>query len=164
MSFVSDLQIRWATPADDAALAELDARTWSTVSAVAPRPEPGEPFFGEKTRPESILVAERDGRVVGYAKLAAPYPFPSGAHVRSIHGLAVDPGERGRGIGRALMEAACDRAREQGARRITLRVLGGNDPARRLYESLGFNVEGVLPGEFFLDGRYADDVLMGRPL
>ncbi|MCZ9342980.1 GNAT family N-acetyltransferase, partial [Streptomyces sp. TRM76130] len=37
-------------------------------------------------------------------------------------------------------------------------------PARRLYESEGFVVEGVLPGEFLLDGGYADDVLMGKSL
>jgi RimJ/RimL family protein N-acetyltransferase len=43
-------------------------------------------------------------------------------------------------------------------------VLGHNLPARRLYESEGFVVEGILPGEFLLDGVYVDDVLMGRPL
>lgn len=48
--------------------------------------------------------------------------------------------------------------------RITLRVLGHNEPARALYEAEGFAVEGVLPGEFWLDGRYADDVMMGRSL
>lgn len=47
---------------------------------------------------------------------------------------------------------------------MTLRVLGHNAPARALYESEGFVVEGLLPGEFFLDGRYVDDVMMGRSL
>ncbi|MEU2632635.1 GNAT family protein, partial [Kitasatospora sp. NPDC007106] len=51
-----------------------------------------------------------------------------------------------------------------GARRITLRVLGHNTPARRLYERCGFTVEGVLREEFLLDGAYVDDVWMGRPL
>ncbi|WP_434091545.1 GNAT family N-acetyltransferase, partial [Streptomyces anulatus] len=52
----------------------------------------------------------------------------------------------------------------QGANRITLRVLAHNDPARALYASEGFAVEGVFPGEFFLNGRYVDDVCMGRSL
>ncbi|NUR65391.1 MAG: GNAT family N-acetyltransferase, partial [Streptomyces sp.] len=52
----------------------------------------------------------------------------------------------------------------RGARRLTLRVLGHNTPARRLYESEGFVVEGVLPEEFLLDGEYVDDVFMGRGL
>ncbi|MYX40122.1 GNAT family N-acetyltransferase, partial [Streptomyces sp. SID89] len=63
---------------------------------------------------------------------------------------------------RALLRAAREEARRQGARRITLRVLGHNTPARRLYESEGYAVEGVLPGEFLLEGAYVDDVLMGR--
>jgi ribosomal protein S18 acetylase RimI-like enzyme len=67
-------------------------------------------------------------------------------------------------VGRALLRAAREEARRQGARRITLRVLGHNTPARTLYESEGFVVEGILPGEFLLDGAYVDDVLMGRPL
>ncbi|GAA3366001.1 hypothetical protein GCM10017744_071030 [Streptomyces antimycoticus] len=59
------------------------------------------------------------------------------------------------------------RRRRRGGRarpRITLRVLGHNTPARRLYASEGFAVEGVLPGEFLLAGEYVDDVLMGRSL
>ena len=64
----------------------------------------------------------------------------------------------------ALVRAAVQEARDRGARRITLRVLGHNTPARALYESEGFVVEGVQPEEFFLGGRYVDDVLMGRSL
>ena len=47
---------------------------------------------------------------------------------------------------------------------LTLRVLGHNTPARKLYETEGFAVEGVLPGEFLLEGVYVDDVLMGCSL
>ncbi|MYW00343.1 GNAT family protein, partial [Streptomyces sp. SID3343] len=50
--------------------------------------------------------------------------------------------------------------RRRGARRITLRVLGGNASARALYRSCGFVIEGVLEGEFLIAGRYVDDVLM----
>jgi len=43
-------------------------------------------------------------------------------------------------------------------------VLGPNSGARALYEACGFEVEGVLREEFFLDGRYVDDVQMARRL
>ncbi|MEU0103358.1 MULTISPECIES: GNAT family N-acetyltransferase [unclassified Streptomyces] len=162
--------VRPAVPADDAGLAELDRSTWSTLHAVLPRPVPPyDPFFEEGHQPEDFLVAEaerEDGPVgiAGYIRLVPPTPLASNAHVRQIRGLAVAPWARGAGVGRTLLRAAFAEARAQGANRITLRVLAHNDPARALYASEGFVVEGVLPGEFFLNGRYVDDVCMGRSL
>ncbi|MGW2615337.1 N-acetyltransferase family protein [Streptomyces sp. NPDC001500] len=158
-----DLRIRAALPADDDTLAAVDRATWSTLHAVMPRPEPPYgPFFDERHAPEDHLVAELDGRVVGYLRLVRPTPLACNAHVRQIQGLAVLDEARGRGVARALLRDAVAETRRQGARRLTLRVLGHNAPARGLYESEGFVVEGVLPGEFLLDGTYVDDVFMGR--
>jgi len=157
--------IRPATLDDDDALGRLDRDTWSPLHAVMPRPRPPYgPFFGERSGPRDYLVAEIDHTVVGYIRLVFPTPLVSNSHVRQIQGLVVADEARGTGVGRALLRAAQDEARGQGARRITLRVLGHNTPARKLYESEGFVVEGVLPEEFLLDGEYVDDVLMGRSL
>ncbi|MFD9036507.1 GNAT family N-acetyltransferase [Streptomyces sp. NPDC059567] len=158
-----ETHIRRALPADEDALGELDRTTWSPLHAVMPAPEPPyEPFFDERHRPEDYLVAEQGRAVVGYLRLVPPTPLACNAHVRQIQGLAVAESARGRGVGRALLRAAVEETRRQGCTRLTLRVLGHNKPARALYESEGFTVEGVLPGEFFLDGAYVDDVLMGR--
>ncbi|GGW31403.1 GNAT family N-acetyltransferase [Streptomyces xantholiticus] len=158
--------IRPARRSDETELAELDRAAWSPLHAVTPRPQPPyDPFFDQNHRPEQFLVAEdADGTVVGYIRLAPPTPLACNRHVRQIQGLAVSDRARGRGVGRALLRAACDEARQRGALRITLRVLAHNAPARALYEAEGFVVEGVLPGEFHLEGRYVDDVLMGRSL
>lgn len=162
--------VRPAALSDEAALGELDRATWSTLHAVMPRPQPPyEPFFDERHRPEDFLVAEAadaDGerRTAGYLRLVLPTPLACNSHVRQIQGLAVAGWARGRGVARTLLRAAFAAAGSEGANRMTLRVLGHNTPARALYESEGFVVEGVLPGEFFLDGRYVDDVLMGRSL
>ncbi|MEU5362741.1 GNAT family N-acetyltransferase [Streptomyces sp. NPDC005925] len=154
--------IRRAAVTDEDALARLDLATWSHLHAVTPRPEVPAPFFHEQCGPRDHLVAELAGRVVGYVRLGFPTRLASNAHVRQIRGLAVADEARGLGVGRALVRAAVEEARHLGARRITLRVLGHNTPARRLYESEGFVVEGVQPEEFRLDGTYVDDVLMGR--
>ncbi|MEU6989066.1 GNAT family N-acetyltransferase [Streptomyces sp. NPDC046465] len=162
---MSDMHIRTARPEDDDELARLDRAAWSTLHAVQPRPEPPyEPFFNDRFGPHDHLVVELDGRIVGYVKLGYPTPLLVNAHVRQIQGFLVAEEVRGRGIGTRLIRAAMDEARRQGARRITLRVLGHNTPARKLYESEGFVIEGVLPGEFLIGGAYVDDVLMGRPL
>ncbi|WAZ21248.1 GNAT family N-acetyltransferase [Streptomyces cinnabarinus] len=157
--------IRTALPEDEQELARLDRDTWSTLHAVTPRPQPPyNPFFDERHLPEDYLVAELDRSLVGYIRLAFPTPLASNAHVRQIQGLAVSDAARGRGVGRALIRAAVEEARRRGARRLTLRVLGHNAPARGLYESEGFVVEGVLPEEFLLEGDFVDDVVMGLRL
>ena len=63
--------------------------------------------------------------------------------------------------GQQLVRAALRTARARGARKVSLRVLAHNEPAKRLYESCGFVLEGTLREEFFLDGRYVDDLLLG---
>lgn len=157
--------IRTAERGDESALAALAYRSWSPVHAVTPRPESPHAGFFRSVAPEAHLVALSPGLgLVGYIRLVRPNELASNAHVRQIQGFEVDERARGRGVGRALLDAACERARAQGARRVTLRVLGHNAPARRLYAAAGFVAEGTLPGEFLLDGAYVDDVLMGRTL
>jgi len=160
---VPELEIRAAAPGDDGALRALDEATWSPITTpAAPRP-PGAGSYALSTR-ELVLVAASDGDVVGYVKLGSPTPLESNSHVVEVKGLAVDPGRQGAGIGRRLMTAAADAARERGARRLTLRVLAHNVGARRLYEACGYEVEGVLRDEFLLDAHYVDDVLMALDL
>ncbi|MEU8528636.1 MULTISPECIES: GNAT family N-acetyltransferase [Streptomyces] len=158
--------IRTARLADQAALGELDRAVWSTLHSVQPAPQaPYDAFFDSTHRPEHYLVAEGEGGTMdGFLRLHRPSPLACHTHVRQIQGLAVAGHARGRGVGRALLRASFEEARRQGASRITLRVLGHNAPARALYEAEGFAVEGVLPGEFLLDGAYVDDVFMGRSL
>lgn len=158
-------RIRAALPDDEEELSHLDRVTWSPLHAVMPQPQPPyPPFFTDRHAPGDHLVAELNRRIVGYVRLGFPTPLACNAHVRQIQGLAVADEVRGRGVSRALIRAAVEETRRRGARRLTLRVLAHNTPARKLYESEGFVVEGVLPEEFFLDGAYVDDVFMGRGL
>jgi len=76
--------------------------------------------------------------------------------------VAVHPAATGQGVGRALVEASVGEATRRGARKVSLRVLGSNAVARRLYARCGFVEEGVLRAEFLLDGELVDDVLMAR--
>jgi len=71
---------------------------------------------------------------------------------------------QGRGIARRLLAAALDAAAAAGAQRVRLRVLATNRPAIRLYEAAGFSLDARLPGEFLIDGRYVDDLVMSYAL
>ena len=157
--------IRRASRSDEAALRALDAAIWSwDVSPAPPRP-PDRDFFAD-SGPDSTLVTILDGVLAGYVKLAPVLDLESNRHVLEVRGLAVDPAMHRRGLGRRLLRAAAEEASKRGARRMTLRVLAPNRAARALYESCGFEVEGVLSGEFMLRRplrrRRADGAEPGR--
>ena len=160
----TDIVIRPAESADDVVLAELDYQSWDVSTEVMPRRDRGTPFFAGGMEPHQVLVAELNSTVVGWVRLMPPTPLASNAHVREIRGIQVDIAYRGQGIGGSLVDAACARVIKEGAHRIRARVLSTNIPSRRLFERSGFVVEGILPGEFRLDGRDVDDVLLGRAL
>lgn len=158
------IEIRPARHEDDAALLAIDLATWTTAVSPVPAPRPGERqvFFAADNGPDRYLVADLDGVVSGYVALHQSIPLPAHAHVLEINGLAVAPAAQGRGVGRRLVDGAVAEAARRGATKVTLRVLGQNTGARRLYERRGFVVEGVLRGEFVLDGEPVDDILMAR--
>jgi ribosomal protein S18 acetylase RimI-like enzyme len=156
--------IRSANAHDDGALADLDYRCWDARHEVSDRRERGTPFFRDLVESGNVLVAEVGGAVVGYVGVRAATTLPSNAHVQQIQGLLVDPAYRRRGVGRSLVEAAIELARSRRARKLSLRVLGSNPEAERLYVQAGFAREGVLAGEFLREGSYVDDVFMARQL
>ncbi|MGE5509005.1 MAG: N-acetyltransferase family protein [Chitinophagales bacterium] len=109
---------------------------------------------------EHVLVAEVDGKVVGVASLSV-----LGGRRRHVGdlSLAVHEEYQGRGIGRRLMQALLDVADNYlGLARTELEVVSDNTRAIRLYESLGFQVEGAKRGGYFRQGRLLDLVIMGR--
>jgi L-amino acid N-acyltransferase YncA len=110
------------------------------------------------------LVAERKGKVVGYC-YAGPYRARIGYRFSLEDSIYIDPGEVGRGVGRALLAQVIDRSTELGYRQMVA-VIGGSEtlPSIRLHAALGFTHVGVLTGIGFKFGRWVDTVLMQRPL
>jgi ribosomal protein S18 acetylase RimI-like enzyme len=153
-----------AVRSDDGELAKVDRLTWSPEITPQVRPAPDDPFFVHGLEPADVLVAEVDGSVAGYVAVAPATRLASSAHVLAVFGLAVTPAHQRRGIARELLLGAIKAARARGARRLTLHVLATNHRARRLYETIGFQTEGILRGEFRLRGRYVDDVVMALRL
>ncbi|HXQ53332.1 MAG TPA: GNAT family N-acetyltransferase [Stellaceae bacterium] len=79
-------------------------------------------------------------------------------------GIGVRQGERGRGIGGALLEAAEHWARSVGVHRLQLTVVTTNAPAIALYRKLGYVNEGVMHASAKLDGVYLDQYMMAKLL
>jgi ribosomal-protein-alanine N-acetyltransferase len=75
---------------------------------------------------------DSQGRTIGFALCRA-----AGPEVELLL-VAVSPEDRGRGIGRMLVETITADAARRGAKDLFLEVRENNAPARRLYQSLGF--------------------------
>ncbi|MCL9982176.1 MAG: GNAT family N-acetyltransferase [Erythrobacter sp.] len=84
------------------------------------------------------LIARLDDAPVGLANCFMGYSTFAAAPLVNIHDFAVISGHRGAGIGRALLAAVEAEALKRGAIKITLEVLSGNHPARRLYAANGY--------------------------
>lgn len=104
-------------------------------------------------------VAEWEGQVVGLYILHPNNVGRCGHIGNTSYGVSDDV--RGRGIGRALVEDSIEKAREWGFRLLQFNaVVRTNAGAIHLYESLGFQRLGTIPGGFFMkDGSYEDIVL-----
>lgn len=113
----------------------------------------------EANAPQVVAVGHE---VVGWCDIT-PDTSPVRAHVGSL-GMGLIATHRGQGLGRRLLTLAIDRARARGLERIELSVLHDNDPARTLYERLGFQVEGRRVRDWKYDGVYRDSVLMALDL
>lgn len=109
---------------------------------------------------DEILVAEADGQIIGFLSVKR------GQMARTRHtaqlGLGVLPAVRGQGVGRRLLEGAEAWARSVGVKKLCLGVFAMNEGARRLYERLGYEVEGVQKRQFLVQGHYVDDIIMGK--
>ena len=110
------------------------------------------------------LVAEREGRVIGYC-YAGLFRPRSGYRFTLEDSIYIDAAEIGRGVGRALLEPVIARCSDLGYRQMVA-VIGGSETIAsiRLHAALGFAHAGLLPAVGFKFGRWIDVVLMQRAL
>ena len=128
---LADRLLVGVAPWRDEAAVTAAVRGWVRTSLAA-MAEPG----------HAVLVADLEGVVVGFVSLS-PGNHWAGDPDASIGELVVSPEAEGRGIGRALVEAAMERARENGSTRISVSTGAANTRARNLYRRLGFEDEDV---------------------
>lgn len=135
------------TPAQVPAVAALEERCfpdpWSEAS-VASELENALSLWLTAAQGEAVLGYVGSQSVLGEADMM---------------NLAVSPEARRQGIGRALVLALMEQLKARGVHSLTLEVRASNDPARKLYENLGFAQVGRRPG-YYLKPR--EDALILR--
>ena len=93
-------------------------------------------FDSEHSR---VIVAEHDGEVLGFVAVHALPRFEHSDRIIRIMALVVDAGERGRGIGRLLMEEAERLGRDLEAAFAEVTAGHHRPDAKHLYEELGYD-------------------------
>jgi len=113
---------------------------------------------------KEAFVSEEDGRILGTYFLKANQQG-GGAHVANC-GYVTAAAAQGRGIARAMCLHSLGRAKERGFRAMQFNfVVSTNERAVKLWQSLGFETVGRLPGAFAYPERgFVDALVMYRKL
>ena len=149
---MAEVTYRAASEADVPALSRLGIDSFNAKFPDMYTPEDLAAFL-EETHSEGAVaaelanparryrLAELDGALAGYCKLAVPSTLS--AHHDAVRPIEIKqlytaPGLTGKGIGARLMDWALDEARAYGADAIQLSVWSGNADAQRFYARYGF--------------------------
>jgi ribosomal protein S18 acetylase RimI-like enzyme len=162
-----DIEVRRLTPADAARYREIrlaglrnsPEAFGSTFETESLKPMSS---FAERLRSSAVFGAFRGTELLGIAGFA----FHEGvkeAHKGLLWGMYVRPNARKSGVGRQLVDAVVDFARQQ-VEILQLRVVADNEPARRLYAGLGFVEYGLEKSSLKQGGTYYDEILMALDL
>lgn len=148
-------RVRKMAEADCAAVAEVRVEGWrSAYRGLLPAAYLAAMDVGEdaEVRREHLaragervvhLVAERAGKVIGWAAFGPDRSPDAGPGDGELYALYVRPEVVGTGAGRALMDEVVARAAARGCARLSLWVLEGNAPGRRFYAKAGFAPDGA---------------------
>lgn len=135
-AMAAGVRLRCAIASDLAGLTALDKECFDEFW------RQGEPELGDDLSNSRVVVAEdEEGHVVGYSTA-----IRRGSSV-TLGRLAVAPSVRRRGVGRALVGDVDRWAHAQGALGLSLCTQEGNETARALYESSGFD---EAPGRYLM--------------
>jgi RimJ/RimL family protein N-acetyltransferase len=161
------VRIRTARPYDAAAL--LDLKRQLDEETAFMMYEPGEressvqdlarELAGIARTPNSVvLLAEIDDQLAGYVELTGGSFRRSRATAYVVIGVRAHAA--GRGIGTGLLRHAKDWAAAHGLHRLELTVMARNTRAIRLYERMGFSVEGRRCECLLVNGQFVDELTM----
>ena len=164
---MAELTVRPARESDAEAIATIynqgiEDRV-ATLETELRTPEERRRWMAARGPRHPVIVAEAAGTVVGWASLNQFNPRPAYQHVADFS-VYVDRDWRGKGVGRRLLEALIDLAREIGYHKMVLSAFPFNQAGVALYERLGFRAVGIYKEQGLLDGKWTDTIIMEKLL
>lgn len=161
------MTIRDATRDDAPAIAAIYnqgiADRLATLETEERTPEERRAWLDARGARHPVIVAESDGRVVGFGSLNVFNARAAYNHVADFS-LYVERSWRNKGVGGRLLQALTDRARRLGYHKMVLSAFPFNPAGLALYHKSGFRVVGVYKEQGFLDGRWVDTIIMEKLL
>lgn len=150
---MTDLTLRAATAADIPALSRLATDSFVAKFGHLYSAENLNAFLTESLSEAAVAVelanpdrvyrlAERDGALVGYCKIALSCGFPEyarGQRVMELKQLYTAADATGGGIGKTMMDWAMEQFAARGADEVQISVYAYNDGAHRFYRRYGFD-------------------------
>ncbi|MBT2292913.1 N-acetyltransferase [Paenibacillus albidus] len=120
-----------------------------------------ETWFKDHQGRFSVMVAEREGEVIGWASLN-PY-----SHRCAYNGVAdlsvyIDRSFRGQGVGSSLLESLHKVAKENSFYKIILFTFPFNQGGQGLYQKMGYRQVGVFEKQGIMDGQFIDVMIMEK--
>lgn len=169
---MADFSVRRATPEDASAILALHRKVAAKPGGLARQPDEVTADYVAHAMAAAgdggvnLVAVDADGAVCGELHVER-MKVAIFAHVLTDLTVAVDPDWQGRGVGSALFRALIDIARTMTppVGRIELWTGAANLGAQRLYQRLGFQIEGRMIGRGrYADGHVEDDIVMGLVL
>jgi phosphinothricin acetyltransferase len=165
---MDDVSIRRATRDDAAAMAAIYnqavATSTATFDTVPEGPTARAGWLDEHTAPQHpVLIAERDGRVIGWAALSR-YSTRCAYDATVEVSAYVDERETGRGIGTLLTQAVLEAGRDGGVHAVVSRICTENTASIGMARKLGFFEVGVMREVGVKFGRSLDVMWMEKLL
>ena len=163
---MNEIVVREATPKDAQRIAQIHVGTWQCAYrgqipdsyldnlSVEDRTKSWKKQLKDLGEGVFAIVAEIDGRVVGWCTFGKNRDEDVSDDIGELHGIYVDAEFIGKGAGSAMNEEVVKRLKELGYKQATLWVLDTNKKTRGFYENKGWRVE----------GRKKDDVRDGFTL
>ncbi|CAN5174406.1 GNAT family N-acetyltransferase [soil metagenome] len=148
-------------PTDWPSVERIYAEGIATALATFETEPPTWPEFDREKRAELRLVAVENGAVVGWVALSTTSARDCYSGVVE-HSVYVSADARGRGIGRALLDALVVGADAVGIWTIQTSIFPENEASVALHERMGFRVVGRRERIARLDGRWRDTLLLER--
>ena len=161
------MEIRLATLGDAEAIRQiynLEVTTSTVTFDLVPRTlDQQEEWLAKRSGAHAVLVAEEEGEILGFASLS-PYRDRAAYSTTVEDSIYIARPHQGRGVGKQLLGALVEVARQHGFHAMMARIVGGHEASIALHSAVGFTTVGVEREVGRKFGRWLDVMVMQRLL